>query len=151
MKDVKKYIEEIMGNVKQMVLCTSKDNKPWSATVLFTADKNFNIYFFSTEERRHSKEIAENPHISGAIARDHTKGLAEESHIGLQFEGECKLVKANEVKKAYELFQKRFPQIVKYHTLEDAPKELYKIKVKAFVLFDTLNFKDNPRQELMIW
>ena len=147
---IKKHIEEILGGVKQMVLSTSKDNKPWSATVLFASDKNLNLYFFSTKNRRHSKEISENPCVSGAIAREHTKGLAEESHRGAQFEGSCKLVTQEEVKDAYELFKKRFPEIVEYHTLEDATKELYKIKVSNFVLFDTLNFPENSRQEL-VW
>lgn len=147
---VKINIEEILANVKQMVISTCKDNKPWSATVLFACDKNLNLYFFSTGDRKHSKEIAKNPNVSGAIAREHTKGLAEDSHRGIQFEGICKLVAPAEVKNAYELVKKRFPQIVEYHTLEDAPKELYKIKVNKFVLFDTLNFSDEPRQEL-IW
>ena len=147
---VKNLIEEILGSVKQMVLCTSKSNKPWSATVLFVADKDLNIYFFSTPNRRHSKEISENTFVSGAIYREHTKGLAEQSHRGIQFEGECRLVKTAEVRDAYELFQNRFPEIVKFHEMKNATKEMYKIKVKNFVLFDTLNFKANPRQEL-VW
>ena len=147
---IKNLVEEILGNVKQMVLSTSKNNKPWSATVLFASDKNLNLYFFSTPDRRHSKEIAENPNVSGAIAREHTKALKEQSHRGVQFEGECSLVKPAEVEEAYTLFKKRFPEIVEFHTLEDAPKELYKIKVKNFVLFDTLNFPENSRQEISI-
>ncbi len=147
---VKNYVQEILGNVKQMVLSTSHNSKPWSATLLFAFDKNLNLYFFSTEDRRHSKEIAQNPNVSGAIAREHTKGLSEDSHRGIQFEGLCKLVTQKEVKDAYELFTKRFPQIVEYHSLEDATKELYKIKISKFVLFDTLNFKEEPRQEL-VW
>src|SRR3989338_5645636 len=148
MKDIKKYIEEILASVKQMVLCTCKNNKPWSATVLFVADKDLNLYFFSTPNRRHSKEISENPFVSGAIAREHTKGLAEQSHRGIQFEGECRLVKSGEVKEAYTLFKKIFPGIGKYHSIEDATKEMYKIKVKSFVLFDTLNFPKDSRREL---
>ena len=141
------YIEEILSNVKQMVICTSSNNKPWSATVFFAFDKDLNLYFFSTENRRHSKEIISNPHVAGAIAREHKEGLEEPSR-GVQFEGECKLVELSVVKEAYELYKKRFPEITEFHDLEDAPKELYKIKIKKFVLFDTLNFPDEPRQEL---
>jgi len=150
MKDIKKYIEEILASVKQMVLCTCKNNKPWSATVLFVADKDLNLYFFSTSSRRHSKEISENVFVSGAIAKEHTKGLAEDSHRGIQFEGECRLVKPTEVNDAYGLFQDRFPEIGKFHELKDATNEMYKIKVQNLVLFDTLNFKGNPRQGL-VW
>ena len=145
--DVKKYIDEILNNVKQMVLSTSKENKPWSATVFFAFDGEKNIYFFSTKNRRHSQEIAANPNVSGVIAREHTEGLEEPSR-SVQFEGECKLVTAEEAKAAYELYKKRHPKIVEFHDLEDAPEELYKITIKKIVLFDTLNFKGNPRQEL---
>lgn len=145
---VKSLVQEILSTVKQMVISTCKDNKSWSATVLFAFDDNLNLYFFSAENRRHSREISENPSVSGAISREHTKGLKEPSHRGVQFQGECKLAKADEVKNAYNLFKKRFPEITEFHKIEDAPKELYKIEVSNFVLFDTQNFPKNPRKEL---
>ena len=147
MKDAKKYLEEILENVKQMVLCTCKNNKPWSATVFFVFDKNLNLYLFSRPARRHSKEIIENPSVSGAIAKEHKDGLGEPSR-GVQFEGRCKLVEKSELKDAYNIYKKRFPQIIKFHPLENASKELYKIEVNNFVLFDTLIFPNVSRQEL---
>lgn len=146
-KNVKKFVVQILNNVKQMVVCASKDNRPWCATVFFAFDENLNLYFFSTEKRRHSKDISNNPNVSGAIAREHKLALGEPS-MGIQFEGVCKLVGSGEVKEAYGLYKKRFPEITKFHTLKDANKELYKIKVDKFVLFDSLNFPKDPRKEL---
>ncbi len=147
MSNVKELIKETLSNVKQMVLCSCKDNQPWAATVFFVFDKDLNLYFFSRETRRHSKEIADNPRVAGAIAKEHKEGLGEPSR-GVQFEGECKLVEPNKLNEAYDLYKARFPQIINVHPLKNASKELYKIKIKKFVLFDTLNFPDISRQEL---
>ena len=132
-----------------MAICSSSNNKPWAATVFFAFGKDLNLYFFSTSKRRHSKEITANPNVAGVIAREHKETLGEPSR-GLQFEGECKLVTEDEAKAAYELYQKRLPKITKFHDLEDATEELYKVTVKNFVLFDTKNFPKNPRNELKL-
>ncbi len=144
---VRELIQELLSSVKQMVVCSCKDNQPWAATVFFAFDKDLNLYFFSRENRRHSKEIAENPKVAGAIAREHKEGLGEQSR-GVQFEGECKLIEPNNLNEGYDLYKMRFPQITNVHPLKNASKELYRIKVKKFVLFDTLNFPDISRQEL---
>ncbi len=73
-----------------------------------------------------------------------------EKHRGIQFEGKCSLVDKSNSVEAYNLFRKRFPQITKFHSLKDASKELYKINIEKFVLFDTLNFPKDPRKELII-
>ena len=130
-------IKEILSNVKQMVICTSLQNKPWAATVLFACDAQLHLYFFSVPTTRHSKEIKKNKFIAGAIASEHKKGLEEPFHLGIQFEGTCDLIKKSELKAAYESYRKRHPKIIKFHSRKDASKELYKIKINKFVLFDT--------------
>ena len=136
-KTAGKEIKNILSSVKQMVLCTCKQNKPWAATVIFAFDENFNLYFFSSAERRHSKEIVGNDAVAGAIASEHKKGLYEPVHLGLQFEGLCKLVSAEEAGVAYELYRKQHPRITEFHERKDARRELYKIRVRTFVVFDT--------------
>ncbi|MBI4895349.1 MAG: pyridoxamine 5'-phosphate oxidase family protein [Candidatus Aenigmarchaeota archaeon] len=144
---IRECLVQILNDVKQMVLSTSNQNSPWCATVFFAFDSELNIYFFSTSSRRHSKEIAVNKRVSGAVAREHKLDL-EEKHRGVQFEGKCTLISNSEVNEAYDLLRKRFPSITKFHLLKDATKELYKIHVDKFVLFDTLNFPKDPRKEL---
>jgi len=147
MAEIKKHIVDILNTVKQMVLCTSKGDKPWAVTLFFAFDHN-SIYFFSREHRRHSQEIASNQHVAGAVASEHSEGLGSPVR-GVQFEGNCNLVKSGELKHAYDLFKKRFPNVAEIHSFDQASKELYKIEVKKFVLFDSLNFPDDPRKELV--
>jgi len=147
--DITLKLKDILSDVQQMVLCTCVDNKPWSATVFFACDAKLNIYFFSREKRRHSEEIKQNNHVSGAIAREHTLAF-DEKHRGVQFEGTCALVSTEELEDAYACYEARFPKVTRIHRKEDAPKELYKITVKRFVLFDTLNFPDDPRKEIVL-
>ena len=146
MDEAIKGIKKILSSVHQMVLCTSNKNKPWTATVIFANDEDLNLYFFSSKERRHSQEIEKNKFVAGSIAAEHKKGLNERVHRGLQFEGVCKLVDESEAEKMYENFKKRHKNIVKFHDKKSATKELYKIKVKVFVLFDSS--KKKMRQEV---
>ena len=141
-------LKEVLSSVKQMVICTCKENKPWAATVIFACDQELNLYFFSSKERRHSKEIKKNKYVAGAVASEHKQGLHEPVHLGVQFEGTCQLVNKKEAEASYELFRKCHPRIVEFHDKKDAIKELYKVKVKKFVLFDTS--KKNMRQEI-VW
>ena len=62
--EVRPYLElaELMG------ISSTSSNKPYSATVFFCFDEELNIYFLSTSQRRHSKEIVENPNVALTIA-----------------------------------------------------------------------------------
>ena len=139
-------IKKILKNVKQMTLSTSNQNKPWATTLIFAYDQELYLYFFSAQDTRHSQHIRNNKFIAGTIASEHTKGLAEPFHQGIQFEGTCLLVTPKEVTSAYKCYKQRHPLISEFHDKKDATKELYKIKVNKFVLFDTR--KRKMRQEL---
>ncbi|MBI2622017.1 hypothetical protein HYW66_00045, partial [Candidatus Microgenomates bacterium] len=126
----------------------------WVATVWFTFDNDFNIYFISRHNRRHSQEIAENSSVAGAIVKPH-KTLGDKTQ-GLQFEGKCSQVKGRELIKAFSIFIKRYPNVVKFiKSARDVitgktDHRFYKITPTAIVLFDEINFPDNSRQELKL-
>lgn len=155
--ELKKLIEDYLKEAKLMQIASVKDNKPWVASVWYVHDKDWNLHFISRKNRRHSLELKENPNIAGTITIPHTKGSGEKVR-GLQFEGTAHDLTGKDeletLKRAKELY------LEKYSMAEDIPIEnlsdpngvatYYVIHPSKFVLFDEVNFPDNPRQELKI-
>lgn len=118
-----------------MSLGTSKDNKPWVCEVHFVYDENLNLYFRSLTSRRHSQEIAANPHVAGNIVKQHAIG---EYPLGLYFEGTAeKLDDEAERQKVFPLFRDRLA--CTEDTLEDAKDpeghQFYKVTVENWCMF----------------
>lgn len=82
--DIEQLIRDYITDVIHLSLATSKDNRPWVCEVHFAYDDSLNLYFRSLPTRRHSQEIANNPHIAGNIVRTHKLG---EYPLGVYFEG----------------------------------------------------------------
>lgn len=153
MKDLRGMILDYLREAKLMQVATSKDNKPWVATVWYASDEDLNIYFISRKARRHSLEIKENPAVAGAIVKPHLGGSGEKI-AGLQLEGEAELCFGEALMKSRELYFAKYPaaEHIPLETLEDPnfTAAFYVIRPKAFILFDEVNFPDNPRQELKL-
>ena len=152
--DLRRLISNYLKEAKLMQIATAKDNKPWVATVWYAYDEDLNIYFISRRSRRHSLELKENPNVAGAIAKSHeTLGVKTR---GIQFEGKASEVPLPELPRAFRLFTKRFPKTKAFiKSVKDIIKNItqhrfYKIKPSRIVLFDEVNFPDNPRQELKL-
>ena len=104
---LRQLIEDYFKKAKLMQIATAKNNKPWVAIVWFAYDEDFNFYFISQKQRRHSLEIKENENISGTIVLPHkTLGVKVR---GIQFEGKGYEISALELPRAFKLFVKRFP------------------------------------------
>lgn len=143
-----RLIKEYLNEAKLMQLSTSINNQPWVCSVWFAADEDLNIYFFSSNTRRHSKEITKNNRVAGAMVIPQTpKDLPR----GLQFQGKVKLLtKKQDIDKAISVYGGRiFPisQIKEFMEDDETPHHFYKIKPTQFVLFDSVNFPENSRQE----
>jgi uncharacterized protein YhbP (UPF0306 family) len=82
--NVEQVIRDYLPQILHMSLGTSEDNRPWVCEVHFVYDDNLNLYFRSLTSRRHSQDIATNPHVAGNIVKQHAKG---EYPLGLYFEG----------------------------------------------------------------
>ena len=82
---IKQYLED----AKLMQLATSIDNQPWVCSVWYAADKDLNIYFFSSTTRRHSEELLKNNKISAAIVLPQTP---EDASRGLQLQGTVEIL-----------------------------------------------------------
>lgn len=153
MKDLREMILDYLGESKLMQIATAKDNKPWVATVWYANDDDLNIYFISRKVRRHSLEIKENPNVAGAIVKPHLQGSGEKVR-GLQFEGTVEWCFGDTLKRACELYVEKYPtaERIPLEMLEDrnSTGAFYAIRPSLFVLFDEVNFPDQPRQELKL-
>lgn len=153
MKDLKELVSTYLEEAKLMQVATSKDNKPWVATVWYASDEDLNLYFISRKARRHSLEIKENPAVAGAIVKPHLEGSGEKV-AGLQLEGEAELCFGDTLVEARGLYFAKYPaaEHIPLETFEDPnfTAAFYVIRPKAFILFDEVNFPDNPRQELKL-
>ena len=67
------------------------DGKPWTSTVFYAVDNDFNFYFISEPTTRHSKAIEKNKLISCSIADSNQ--VVTDKKIGVQIEGIASEVK----------------------------------------------------------
>jgi uncharacterized protein YhbP (UPF0306 family) len=152
-KSVMELVKEYLSETKLMQIATAKENKPWAASVWFAHDDKLNLYFISRKTRRHSIEIKENGNVAGVIVKPHLIGSGEKVR-GLQFEGTAKECSGEEIDKARELYLNKYPTAEKIpiEKLKDPEFHVayYVIKPKMFVLFDEVNFPEQPRQELKL-
>lgn len=152
MVDLKKLIKIYLENNRVLQLATSVNNKPWVCNVHYYTDKDLNFYWISTLSRRHSKEIELNMNIAVTI-KVHEDTPNEQYIIGLSAEGKAELITEKKSKKIADKYKNK---LGKQQSLIDDifagrnPHKFYRMKPENFVLFDTKNFPDNPRQEFKI-
>ena len=150
--NLRKLIKDYLKEAKLMQVATSVGNHPWVCSVWYVHDENFNLYFISRKDRRHSKEIKNNSDVAGTIVIPHEEGIGQKVR-GIQFEGKAEMIGIGGLYKAYQLLKEKYPNAVKHIPTLDLIKKgsilvrLYKIIPKSIVLFDEINFPDNPRQE----
>jgi len=146
--DAQKLVLKYLVEAKVLQLATvGKDNKPWISNVHFVNDKDGNIYWLSTENRRHSMEIASNENVAASIVVKSDMPV-----IGIQAEGIAE--KVSDITTIGRIM----PSYVKKH---GTGKEFYKralagindhklyiMKPSFYSLFDEVNF---PKSAPQIW
>jgi len=120
------------------VLSTSTpDGRPWVTPLFYNYDSSYRIVFESAREARHSRLIAENPHVAIVIARL----VAQEPLQGVYLECEAREVPPQHLEEALEVF-KHGPHAKKASQsrrvddyLGDRPLRLYEaVYERAYVL-----------------
>lgn len=84
MESLNNLIREILEKGHLMSLGTVDDNGPWVSDVIFVFDDQFNLYWISEEDTRHSLAIVKNERVAAAITLSNKSG---EPNIGLQIAG----------------------------------------------------------------
>lgn len=146
--DVEQRVREYIDKSVHMSLGTTDGTKPWVCEVHFAYDDDLNLYFRSFSARRHSQEIAKNPHVAGNIVRQHLLG---ESGIGVYFEGSAQMLdKGEERDKAFKTMSDRLQ--LGGEVLDEASRpdgaQFYKIVVGTYYLFGPFDGKPSQKYEL---
>ena len=114
---IKKYLTEN----STVVLSSTLDGIPWAAAVFYVND-DYNLYFFSDPNSRHSRNFAVNPKAAATV-NDHYWEWQEIR--GLQMEGQVEHLKSVADKtRAMALYFKKFPFVKQFF---DSPLEISKI------------------------
>ena len=133
-----------------MQLATVSGDQPWSCTLYYVADENLNLYWISTPDTRHSKQIHTNKKVAASIPVK----FKDLTVVGVQAEGDAVLVEdTDEIKSAIRIYTDKFDRGEDwYKDFIDGKNEhkLYILKPRLFVLFDRENFPDDSRQELKL-
>jgi len=117
--DLRLLIESILTQSRDLILATAQHNIPWAAELVFGHDADFNLYWISDIDTRHSGELKKNPKVAAVIT---VQPAGEIKNRGLQIEGVARELKEEEVVgAAREYFAKRgTPHMPK--TLEEVNK-----------------------------
>jgi nitroimidazol reductase NimA-like FMN-containing flavoprotein (pyridoxamine 5'-phosphate oxidase superfamily) len=97
---------------KYLTLATvDGDGRPWATPVYFTPDGHTHVYWVSTPEARHSRNVAANPDVSIAIF-DSTVPIGGAEAVFLT--AHAQLVPADELDECARLFASRLPEVRDY-------------------------------------
>ncbi len=148
--DLASIVRDFLTTAQLMYLGTAHGGRPWVAPVYFAADVDMNIYWLSRVGRRHSVELSNNSHVAGSIALPVNYG---EKVRGLQFEGEARLLEGQDADSGRNIYSSKF-WIVEDRAASVAeggdPRICFQVRPSRFVLYDEVNFPDNPSQEFKL-
>ena len=98
---------KIIRENRYMTLATCSEGSPWIAPLAYVVDANYNFYWYSAIDVRHSQHIKRNPHAAVAIYNS-----TEPSDIadGLQMSGTASEVSESDLARVMDLYWKQsFP------------------------------------------
>jgi uncharacterized protein YhbP (UPF0306 family) len=143
--------KQYLAQVNIMQLATAADGQPWACTVHYYSDDDFNLYWISTLERKHSQDIAQNPKVAAAVLVH--ENTAEEPYvIGISITGTAELLETGvppEAVSGYATKHGKDSDLADIASGQNAHK-FYRLKPSQIVLFDNKNFAADPRQQLNI-
>lgn len=135
---IKETILEFLNSHHTMSLSTSKDDRPFAAS-LFYANDQFTIYFLSSFSSQHAQNLSQNPHVAITINQDYSEWRMIK---GLQIRGKAYRVFEEELPVAVNVYSEKHP-FVKL-ILEDRRFSPKVADVQFFkVIPETIRFIDN--------
>lgn len=146
MQSTEKIIRQYLPQIIHMALTTSVNGKPWVCQVHFAWDNELNIYFCSSVNSRHCREIEQNPNVAGNITTQH---FLNQKTRCVSFEGRAeRLESIDETHPGFVAYTQRLgegPHFVKAAKGEGAAR-FYKITVADFYVAD--GYESTPPQKL---
>lgn len=102
--------KSIINENLYLTLGTSTGGKPWVTPLFFAFDSQYNIYWASPHDSRHSQNIRENPNVSLVCFDSHAPKWQGE---GVYMQGQCtELTDLAEIASGLELIYKRLEEEV---------------------------------------
>lgn len=127
MKNNKQKLFKYLKSQRLMSLSTFSD-KPWTSTVYYTNDGDFNLYFLSEPESKHCHDIFLNPFVACNIA-DSTQKVTDKK-IGVQIQGTAKqITDEGLIKKVLAAWNKANPGFEHIINFDNMKKKVIKSKV----------------------
>lgn len=87
--DIRKLVLEVLAGGHLMSLGVADKGGPWVADVIYVYDRDFNIYWISDPDVRHSRAVLADPQAAGTITLSNGP---KESNIGIQFSGRAEKI-----------------------------------------------------------
>jgi uncharacterized protein YhbP (UPF0306 family) len=146
--EIESQLRLYVANVIHLSLATSSQNRPWATEVHFAYDDDLNLYFRSLTSRRHSQEIATNPHVAGAIVKQFGAGDQPVGVCGVYFEGRASQLQPGlKQARAAQLIIERLktPRTILEEADQPNGAQFYHIDVKTYYIFGRLD--DKPAQK----
>jgi nitroimidazol reductase NimA-like FMN-containing flavoprotein (pyridoxamine 5'-phosphate oxidase superfamily) len=150
-KNIRTLVKKCMDSTLYLSLGTSGSAGVWVSPVAFAYDKSLNMYFVSSPESHHMKNIAKDQRVSVAVYA--TKQSAEGSKVGVQLRGMAKLLEGREIESAYKVYFGRLPEWedtdISYFKTRDCEWRFVRIEPKDLYYFDNGRFGEN-RQKVKV-
>lgn len=105
--DLSDRIRTFLAGHNTMTLATiGPQGEPQAAAVFYALDEESNLYFLSSPNSRHSRNLAQEPRVAATVQAD---GQAWQEIRGLQIQGEAHLVTGVQATaRAARIYSKRF-------------------------------------------
>lgn len=151
MDKLEKLINNYLRQSHMMQVATVSGRKPWVATVYYVVDDELNLYWASPEKTNHSQHIRKNSNVAVAVPVVHKKNKPV---VGLQAEGQANIIEniklcekiAEKYASEFGFGDKWIEKVCDGQTVH----KLYKFKPTKFVLFDDINFPNDPKKEWIL-
>jgi uncharacterized protein YhbP (UPF0306 family) len=105
-RDERRLIGAYLAEHSTMTLATCSDKGPWAAAVFYAHDADFALYFMSSADTRHMRDIAAASEVAATI---HDDNQGWKSLRGLQIRGSCSKVGKLGLARVEALYAGKFP------------------------------------------
>ena len=143
-KDLKPIFEFLHKN--RLMALSTYNKSPWICTVYYAVDRDFNLYFVSSPNSKHCKDIEKNNKVACAVFDSHTKN--SDNKAGVQFVGTASEVKGwDRTKVILKMWHRAAPgaeDIVNVKNMKDKviSSRVYRIKPKKIQFFNDKLYGD---------
>lgn len=103
-QEKKRKVKQIIQENLYMILSTAIKEQPWISPVFYAVDENYQFYWYSRKDTKHSENIAKNPHISVVIFNSSPK---ESTGEAVYMQGQAKEVTQEELPHAINVYAEK--------------------------------------------